>query len=67
MTTNLKECGACPIFASYTVAFAIQLRKMHGKTSVMVAEECKYLIWYSSNKEYMKTSSCFRNYTLSLS
>jgi len=26
---------------SYTLAFALQLRKKHGKTSVGVAEECQ--------------------------
>jgi len=35
-TTNLKECGSCPVFASFTLAFALQLRKKHGKTSVSV-------------------------------
>jgi len=35
------QCGPCPVFASYTVAFALQLRKNHGKTSVRVAEECQ--------------------------
>jgi len=34
---NLGECGSCPILASYTLAFALQLRKKHGKTSVRVA------------------------------
>ena len=32
LTTNLEECGPCPVFASYTLAFALQLRKKHGKT-----------------------------------
>jgi hypothetical protein len=32
------KCGPCPVFASYTLAFALQLRKKHGKTSVMVAQ-----------------------------
>jgi hypothetical protein len=36
----LEECGPCPVFASYTLTFALQLRKKHGKISVMVAEEC---------------------------
>jgi len=35
-TSNLKECGPCPVFASFTLAFAFQLRKKHGKTSVRV-------------------------------
>ena len=38
---NWEECGPCPVFASYTLAFALQLRKKHGKTSVRVAEECQ--------------------------
>jgi len=25
------ECGPCPDFASYTLAFALQLRENHGK------------------------------------
>jgi hypothetical protein len=35
----LEECGPCPVFASYALAFALKLRKKHGKTSVRVAEE----------------------------
>ena len=33
---SLGECGPCPVLASYTLAFALQLRKMHGNTSVRV-------------------------------
>jgi hypothetical protein len=32
----VEECGPCPVFASFTLAFALQLRKKHGKTSVRV-------------------------------
>jgi hypothetical protein len=32
----LEECGPVPVFASFTPAFALQLRKKHGKTSVRV-------------------------------
>ena len=32
----MEECGPCPVFASCTLAFALQLRKKHGKTSVRV-------------------------------
>ena len=39
--TNFEECGPCPVFARYTLAFALQLRKKHGKTSVRVAGECQ--------------------------
>ena len=41
LTTNWEECRLCPVFASYTLAFALQLRKRHGKTSVRVAKECQ--------------------------
>jgi hypothetical protein len=33
----MEECWPCP--ANYTLAFALQLRKKHGKPSVRVAEE----------------------------
>jgi hypothetical protein len=36
MQTNVEECGPCPVFASFTLAFALQLRKKYGKTSVRV-------------------------------
>jgi hypothetical protein len=32
--------GPCPVFASYTLAFALPLRKKHGKPSVRVVEKC---------------------------
>jgi hypothetical protein len=35
----LEEFGPCPVFAGYTLAFALKLRKKHGKASVRVAEE----------------------------
>jgi len=37
--TNWEEYVPCPVFASYTMAFALQLRKKHGKFSVRVVEE----------------------------
>jgi hypothetical protein len=40
-TTILKECGPCPDLASYTLAFASQLRKKHGKISVRVGNLCQ--------------------------
>ena len=39
--TNWEEYRPCPVFASYNLAFALQLRKEHGKTSVWVAEKCQ--------------------------
>jgi len=49
-TTQLiwEECGPCPVSASYTLAFALQLRKKHRKTSVRVAEECQ-MAWWKQN------------------
>jgi len=32
----MKECGPCLVFASFTLAFALYLRKKHGKPSVRV-------------------------------
>jgi len=46
------ECGPCPLFARYTLAFALQLRKKHAKTSVRVAGECQ-LEKNIQNREYM--------------
>jgi hypothetical protein len=36
---KIGKCGPCPVFASYTLAFVLQLRKKHGKTSVRVVEK----------------------------
>jgi len=39
--SNCEECGPCPVFASYILAFALHLRK----TSVRVAEAgCTYKV-----------------------
>jgi hypothetical protein len=32
----IGKCGPCLVFANYTLAFALQLRKKHGKTSARV-------------------------------
>jgi len=34
--TNVEECGPCPVFASFILAFALQRRKKYSKTSVRV-------------------------------
>ena len=39
LTINWEECRLRTVFASYILAFALQLREKHGKTSVRVAEE----------------------------
>ena len=35
--TNWEDCGPCPVFTSYALAFALQLRKKHSKTTFRVA------------------------------
>jgi hypothetical protein len=50
--TNWEECGPCTVFESYTLAFALQLRKKHGKTSFRVAEECQLAQWYSLDGKF---------------
>ena len=55
-TTKWEECRPCPVFA-------LKLRKKHGKTSVRVAEECKYkaeecLIKPSTNKAINTAQLC---------
>ena len=37
--TNQEECVPCPVFARYTLAFALQVKKKRGKISVRVAGE----------------------------
>jgi len=39
---NYEECRPCPVFARFTLAFALQLRKKHGKPSV--AKPTRYFI-----------------------
>jgi len=55
LKTNREECGPCPVFGSYTLAFALQLSKKHGKTSVRVAEECQLARWKQNvqNRTYI--------------
>jgi hypothetical protein len=38
ITTNVEECGPCPVFTSFTLAFALQLRK-RGLLATVVAVE----------------------------
>jgi hypothetical protein len=40
----VEECGPCPAFASFTLAFALQLRKKHGKTSVRLRKTSEFLM-----------------------
>jgi hypothetical protein len=48
-----EECWPGPIFVSFTLEFALQLRKKHGKTSVRVAEECQLALWRYINIQWI--------------
>jgi hypothetical protein len=50
--TNLEECWPCPVFANYTLAFALQLREKHGKTSIRVAEEIQSIHIFKTPTHY---------------
>jgi hypothetical protein len=40
----VEECGPCPDLASFTLVFALQLRKKHGKISVMISLRDTFVI-----------------------
>jgi hypothetical protein len=50
--TNLGSTGRAPSLTSYTLVFALQLRKKHGQTSVMVASRTSQTntVQYTSNE-----------------
>ena len=56
ITTNVEECGPCPVFASFNLAFALQLRKKHGKTSVKLRKTLEYSIHITKTSTHYKTS-----------
>ena len=64
--TNVEECGPCPVFASFSLAFALQLRKKHGKTSVTHNDAARSvgLLW-TSDKFVAETSTLVRTHDLS--
>jgi hypothetical protein len=51
-TKNLTNLGSA-VFASYTLAFALQLRKKHGNLSVRAAAvHHKQTVQYKNNEQY---------------
>jgi hypothetical protein len=50
----LGSAGRAPSLTSYTLAFALQLRKKHGKTSVRVASHTSQTstVQYMNNEQY---------------
>jgi hypothetical protein len=47
-------CGPCPVFASYKLAFTLQLGNKHRKTSVRVAARTSQAdtVQYKNNEQY---------------
>ena len=64
ITTNLEDCGTCPIFASFILAFTLQLKKKHGKTSVRVRKTSEYSIHITRTPTHYKTYTHTHTYTL---
>jgi hypothetical protein len=66
---KIGKCGPCPVFASYTLAFALQLRKKHGKPSVRVVDKCpdipvavvQYTFTHKQYTEHNETEYTERN------
>jgi hypothetical protein len=55
ITTNVEECGPCPVFASFILAFALQLKKKQGKTSVRLRKTSEYSIHITQTLTHHKT------------
>jgi hypothetical protein len=66
--TNLGSAGRAPSLTSYTLAFALQLRKKHGKTSVRVASGTSQTdtVQYKKNEQYktQKKNSNTKHYNV---
>ena len=60
----------CPVFAGFTLAFALQLREKHGKTSVRIAiykhtiriHKHTILIYYSKNNSEWHYCNCAKRF-----
>jgi hypothetical protein len=55
LSPNWEECGPCSVFASYTLAFALQLKEKQEKASVRIVEECQSARWKQNiqNRAYI--------------
>jgi len=52
---NLGECGPYSVLARFTLAFALQLRKKHGKTSFRVGKTLSQGSLFKSERIYSNT------------
>jgi hypothetical protein len=53
---KIGKCGPCPVFASYTLAFAVKLRKKHGKPSVRVKTSARLRFEFIIKNKILYTS-----------
>jgi len=53
--TNWEEGGPCPVFAFYTLAFALHLRKKHGNHSLRCILICS-LLWMKTPDHEIQNS-----------
>jgi hypothetical protein len=61
--TNVEECWPCPVFASFTLAFVLQLRKKHGKTSVRL-RKTSVKVQYTYYQKHPHITKPSRTHTL---
>jgi hypothetical protein len=63
----VEECGPYPVFASFTLAFAVQPRKKNGKISVRVRKTSVRLTKTSEYSIHIsKTPTCYKTHTNTL-
>ena len=56
ITTNVEKCGPCPVFASFTLTFALQLRKNTEKPqSGQEKPQSEYSIHITKTPTHYKT------------
>jgi hypothetical protein len=61
---NYEECGPCPVVAGFTLAFALQMKKKHGKTSVRAVIHEHTMRIHSHNNKNTLITLLNRNETL---
>jgi len=59
--SNWEECGPCPVFASYTLALALQLREKHSYRLCCVYDLSRVLhvLWQMPYKRAKHISQMF--------
>jgi hypothetical protein len=63
ITTNVEDCRLCPVFARFTLAFALRLRKKHEKTSVRLSKTSVRIQYaYNQNTHTLQNSHKHTHY-----